>query len=162
MQNELGAITTLVLTCAEIRQNSDQVIHFPQSASPHAVTCAAVSAYSVRSAAMPPWIRRSMPWAGAPTGSCLTLLNASTQKPNNGQASVLWKREGKNNPLTALVVVVWAGQKKRTYYWSAGMQEVWSQYLFSCLYHLIFTFYFIWRYFCRMVYSLCSTFTLSL
>lgn len=60
---------------------------------------------SFRWVATLPWIRRSMPSAGAPTGSCLTPLNATTQKPCSGRASVLWRREGKHNPVALAAVV---------------------------------------------------------
>lgn len=75
----------------------EQVIHFPWQTCPRMLLVVwPFIFFSLRSAAMPPWTRRFMPWVGAPTESCLTLSNALTPKPNSGRASVLWKREGKN------------------------------------------------------------------
>lgn len=48
---------------------------------------------------MPRWIRRSTPLAAAPTGNSLTLWKALTQKPSSGRACVLWRRDGKRDPV---------------------------------------------------------------
>lgn len=56
--------------------------------------------------AMPPWIRRSMPWVEVPTGNFSTQLNPLTPKPSSGQASVRSRREG-NHIVLHLVGLWW-------------------------------------------------------
>lgn len=58
------------------------------------VLCVLVHTVMFRLAAMPPWGRRSMPWAEAHMASCMTLWSAMTPKCNCGLPSVPSKKEG--------------------------------------------------------------------